>query len=374
LSDLPEAWQFYRLAREDPSAALEALQGDSSPLGRYNHFVLKPSPEAYLELQTLLPEAQGALLEAVAFQTGLCSSPPNPDQIGAGWFCGEVRAYLQTTYAAYLLEHRQLEPALFLLQSAAAEVEAISPAFAARLYAEWASIEAQQGRNSDQGLQYLRRAVQLYRQTEFGAALGELWLQLGIALQLHVQESRDKQLLLQAVNAYQEATQLLHPEQNPDSFGLAQMNLALAYLAMPMNQEAERLRYAIAASSLRESLRIFTPEGHPEHWASATVNLANILQHANTTHPEQNLWEAVALYEDVLKLRKPGSDREGYARVLANQGNALAHLGAFSRAVPRLHRARELFAELGDQGAVAMLEEVLDEIAQRQRPPAAEAD
>jgi len=361
LSQLPEAWRFYGLALEDETAALGALAHDSSPIGRYNRFVLGPSGAEYGALQALLTGAEAALLEAVAFQLGLRPSPPDPEP-----FDGEVRAYLQATYAGYLLEQNQTELALELLESAAAEVEAISPAFAARLYGEWATVEAQQGYNSDQGLLFLERSVVLYSQTRFKAALGELWLQLGMALQTRAGGS-DKDLLIRAVNAYQEATQILRPEQTPESFGLAQMNLALAYLVMPMNEEAERLRYAIAASCLRESLKVFNSTTHPDLWASATVNLANVLQHANTTHPEENLWEAVVLYEDVLKVRKPEADLEAHARLLANQGNALAHLGAFSRAIPRLTQARDLFRGQGDHESVVVLEEVLADIAERQR-------
>lgn len=366
LDHLPQTWRFYALALQDEAAALEALQSDPSPLGRYNRFVLEPSQAEYQALQPLLTGAEAALLEAVAFQVGLRYSPPNPEHVGPIWFDGEVRAYLLATYAGYLLEQGQTEPALALLETAAAEVEALSPAFAARLFGEWAAVEGQQGPNSDKGLAFLERAAGLYGQTGFKAALGELWLRLGMALQTRA-EGRDKALLLRAAKAYQEASQTLHPEQTPESFGLAQMNLALVYLVMPMNEEAERLRYAIAASSLRESLKVFTPQTYPNHWASATVNLANVLQHANTAHPEENLWEAVALYEDVLKVRGPEGDPEGFARVLANQGNALAHLGAFSRAVPRLTQARDLFKGLGDLEAVAVLEEVLQDIAQRQR-------
>lgn len=365
LDNLPENWRFYALVLQDRAAALEALQSDPSPIGRYNRFVLEPSETEYQALQPLLAGAEAALLEAVAFQVGLRHSPPNPDYWGPVHFDGEVRAYLRATQAGYLLEQGQTEPALALLETAAMEVEALSPAFAARLFGEWATVEGQQGSASDKGLAFLERAASLYGQTGFKAALGELWLQLGMAL--HTRAGGDKALLLRAAKAYQEASQTLHPEQTPESFGLAQMNLALVYLVMPMNEEAERLRYAIAASSLRESLKVFTPQTYPNHWASATVNLANVLQHANTAHPEENLWEAVALYEDVLKMRGPEGDTEGFARVLANQGNALAHLGAFSRAVPRLTKARDLFRDLGDLEAVAVLEEVLLDIAQRQR-------
>lgn len=367
LNSLPQAWRFYELALYDEAAAFQALQSDPTPLGRYNRFVLRPSQDEYYALQPLLTGTEAALLEAVAFQIGLCHGPPDPHHLGPVHFDREVRAYLLATYAGYLLEQSQTERALVLLETAAADVEALSPAFAARLYGEWAAVEAQQGPNSDKGLAFLERAARLYGQTGFKAAQGELWLQLGMALQTRAQ-GKDKELLLRAVKAYQEATLVLRPEQTPESFGLAQMNLALVYLIIPMNEEAARLRYAIAASSLRESLKVFTPDTYPQHWASATVNLANVLQHANTTHPEENLWEAVALYEDVLRVRKPEDDPEGYARVLANQGNALAHLGAFSRAIPRLTTACDLFRQLGDLEAVTVLEEVLEDIAQRQPP------
>lgn len=361
LDQLPQAWRFYRLALEDCDAALVALSSDNSLEARYNRFVLEPRPEAYAELQASLTGEWRGLLEAVAFQAGLRSTPPNPDHLDAVDYTGEIRAYLLATYAGYLLEQNQVEAALTLLEAAARLVKDLSPAFAARLYGEWARLEAAQGSNSDKGLGYLERAIELYAQTAFKIPLGELWLQLGIALQTRA-EGRDKSLLLRAVHAYQEASQILRPEQAPEAFGIAQMNLALAYLIMPMNEEAERLRYAIAATSLRESLKIFQPDTHPELWASATLNLANLLQHANTAHPEENLWEAVALYEDVLKVRRPDTDSIAYARVLANQGNALAHLGAFSRAVPRLLQARALFEQAGETDSVAAIEEVLAEV------------
>jgi hypothetical protein len=48
-----------------------------------------------------------------------------------------------------------------------------------------------------------------------------------------------------------------------------------------------------------------------------------------------------------------GDDPLGHARVLANQGTALAHLGIHDQAGPKLRAARGLFAAAGDTGAVA---------------------
>jgi hypothetical protein len=112
------------------------------------------------------------------------------------------------------------------------------------------------------------------------------------------------------------------------------------------------------------------PRESPELWAGATLNLANALQHVRLTHVEENLWEAVALYEEILPVLPP-RDQIRKARVLANQGNALAHLGAFSRAVPRLNEARAIFALSADEDSTAAIDATLSEIAER--VPAAEA-
>jgi hypothetical protein len=52
--------------------------------------------------------------------------------------------------------------------------------------------------------------------------------------------------------------------------------------------------------------------------------------------------------------------------VLSNQGNVLAHLGAFDQAKAKLYDARYLFEELGDHDSVRTVRGVLDEISRRQ--------
>src|SRR5690606_12295708 len=168
--------------------------------------------------------------------------------------------------------------------------------------------------------------------------------------------------LWRAVRGYHEALKGYDAVRFPEDYAMVHMNLALAYLAMPSHGRDGRLRTAIAIQSLREALRIFQKDTHPDMWASATVNLANALQHGESSHLEQTLWEAVALYEDVLQVRRAEDDPVGYARVLANQGNALAHLGAFSRAVPRLEEARRYFLAHGELSAADGVADVLAEI------------
>ena len=75
----------------------------------------------------------------------------------------------------------------------------------------------------------------------------------------------------------------------------------------------------------------------------ATLNLANSLVYAPSTHRKENLLEAVDLYEEILRSGVRNSNPAARARVLANQGNALAHLGYLDAAHARLIEARSIF-------------------------------
>ncbi len=92
-------------------------------------------------------------------------------------------------------------------------------------------------------------------------------------------------------------------------------------------------------------------------------------------HQADNLDEAVQLYEELLAYRDPPVDPLGRARLLANQGNALGHLGVFADARERLDRAAALFASgRGDRGrrgrGARRLVLVEAERRSRARPPA----
>ncbi len=117
---------------------------------------------------------------------------------------------------------------------------------------------------------------------------------------------------------------------------------------------------------MRSALTVYTRDEHPQEWASVQLNLANSLVYTPSRHHEENLVEAVELYEAVLATRDRATDPLGRARVLANQGNVLAHLGVFDDAKAKLYEARFLFEELGDNDSVRTVRGVLDEIA-RQR-------
>jgi tetratricopeptide (TPR) repeat protein len=126
-----------------------------------------------------------------------------------------------------------------------------------------------------------------------------------------------------------------------------------------MSSEGDRLRVGVAVTSLRAALRVYQPDTHPALWASTQMNLANALQYLPSVHQEDNLDEAVHLYEELLQYRSEESDPLGTARILANQGNALGHLGVFSDARERLDRSRRIFQAHGDVDGVATVDEIL---------------
>jgi tetratricopeptide (TPR) repeat protein len=112
---------------------------------------------------------------------------------------------------------------------------------------------------------------------------------------------------------------------------------------MRMSEGGNQLRMAVAVQSFREALRICDREAAPDLWASIQLNLANSLQYLTSSHPEENLVQAVELYEELITQRKKAFDPVGYGRILTNQANALAHLGIFPPALEKLQEARKLF-------------------------------
>ena len=135
---------------------------------------------------------------------------------------------------------------------------------------------------------------------------------------------------------------------------------------MPMHEASDQLRMGVAVQSLRAALDYFTPDNDPDRWSSTQLNLANALVYLPSTHQADNIAEAIGLYEGVLQHRDRHTDPQGRARVLANQGNALAHLGVFDDAKAKLHEARSIFEEFEEHEAVRSVRSVLDEIAKHE--------
>ncbi|MCF6387928.1 hypothetical protein L2K20_13185 [Mycobacterium sp. MBM] len=357
---LPEDWPVQLTAHRhalagDRAAALAALPG-TDPVSRYNRFVLDPDLDDADELRTALGEF-GPLVDVVRFALGRVDEPPE-----VGGADGEVAAVVLAARASHLLA---ADPALAIaaLDAAVAVARGISRPLAGVLLGACASVCIA---TDDPGAAHERMvaALQLLADAD-GLAVERAELHLSIAGVLHEQSQQNPGLIAQAVPHYHAALQLVRREDAPLLWASAHADLATAYLTMPMVEASGQLRLGVAAQSLRSALTVFTRDDYPQRWASVQLNLANSLVYTPSRHQGDNLVEAVELYEAVLQARDRDADPVGRARVLANQGNVLAHLGAFTEAKAKLFEARSLFEELGDEESVRAVRGVLDEVARQ---------
>lgn len=358
--EFPPEWRFYGLAlKGDLAAALESLPAEGT-IARYNRFVLESSPEQYAELRTALDGVLLKYLDVVAYTLGYIPNPPD-----AADLTGEARAFVLMAQASQQLEQEDVPAALGLLREAINAAKDTTPVFAAQLACTM--LEAERGHSGSTIVmipQY-RQVLRTLQDSDLSDTEAETWLALGIVYQELSNAQRGS--LMEAIKCYQHALRVFNHQHHPESYALAQSNLALAYLAMPLIESTDQLRAGVAIQALREALKVYGRETHPEKWASAQMNLANALQYVPTAHPQENLEQAVELYEDILNVRNPLDDPLGYARTLANQANALAHLGIFSHAISKLQQAHTLFYRNSDKdGAEASLE-LLNQIEARQR-------
>ncbi|OBR98684.1 MULTISPECIES: hypothetical protein [Mycobacteriaceae] len=355
--DWPDGLEAHELALAgDRKAALAALKG-VDPVTRYNRFVLEPDSEDPDELRSALGEF-GVLVDLVLFVLGRSDTPPEPGPAER-----ELAAVALSAQASHALDEGNSSRAVELLghgADAAAEDSG-------RLQGVLVGAAAAICRDIDDpsAAQRLEQALRLLDGAD-GLRIGRAELHLNLAGLLHEQAADHPELLAQAIPHYHSALQLVLRDEAPLLWAATHANLATAYLTMPMVEASGQLRLGVAAQSLRSALKVYTRDDHPEQWASVQLNLANSLVYTPSKHQADNLVEAVELYEAVLEARDRDTDPLGRARVLANQGNALAHLGMFDQAKAKLYEARFLFEELADEESVRAVRGVLDEVARQQ--------
>lgn len=356
---LPDQWpqslRGHELAlRGESEAARAAMTGDDV-VSRFNRFVIDPDDEDPDLLRADLGPELGILVDVVLIAVGRLDAMP--DHQGA---TGELAALALASRAAIAVESGQPDTATALLDEAAKAAHVVYPAFAGVLHGACGQLHRQAGALDAAG-ESLRAGLALLADTELPVARAELHFELAAALHEQAGERRD--LLTKAIHQYHCALQEIGKEEAPELYAAAHANLATAYLTMPMIEASDQLRLGVAVGSLRAALTVYTPETHPQKWSSAQLNLANALVYAPSTHQGDNLVEAVELYEAVLATRDRDQDPLGHARVLANQGNALAHLGMFEQARANLVEARFTFEALHEYEAVTSVRGILDEIA-----------
>jgi tetratricopeptide (TPR) repeat protein len=364
---VPAAWPARMRVHElalagDRDGALAALTGDDV-VTRYNRFVLDPDGADAVPLRAELGEL-GPLVDVVAFVLGRTDTPP---ELGAA--DGELAALVFSAQAAHVLGEGDATAAVALLDEASERLrrpyaagsaanEGVSPPLAGLMLGAAASVAQENGLEG--AVDRFTRALKLLDGAD-GLRTGRAELHLALAAELHATG-----LVGQAIPNYHSALQLVLRDEAPELWAAAHANLAAAYLTMPMIEASDQLRLGVAVQSLRNALKVYTPETHPERWASTQLNLANSLVYTPSKHQADNLVEAVELYEAVLQVRGRNADPLGRARVLANQGNALAHLGMFDPAKAKLYEARFLFEEFDDHESMRSVRGVLDEISRQQ--------
>jgi tetratricopeptide (TPR) repeat protein len=389
----PAALDVLRLAaqdRSDEAAALVDLQAGVEDA--YNHFVLTGEAESLRLARSGADGDLAAVVEVAAFALGHADTLPDvaaapeedaaaPEENAAaaedgaataatravaGRLTGEVAAHVLTAHAAARLERGDPQGALDALVAAEGWARTVSPVAAALLLGQQAALLHQVNGPVDDVLAAYQEAVDALRGADaVEPAAGELALGLATAYQERATAAGPAgiAILLQAIQAYHLALRWLRSDAQPQRYAFAHSNLALCYLAMPVATERDRLRRGVAVQSLREALRFYPRDGYPAEWASVTLNLANALQHLPTTHPVENLVEAVGMYEELLEVRTEQADPLGHARVLANQGTALGHLGIHDQAEAKLVAARAIFERHQDPGAVATVDAALTDVS-----------
>lgn len=361
-AEVPEECHFVEQAHAGKvDAARQALKDAGSALWvRYNRFVLAPDADTLAALRAETDGADRRLVDTVAYLLHLDETVPGPSADDPP----TLAAFLAATRAGALLEDGRGDDALDAYDAAVDAASEEAPAFAARHQLTAAELRLQRDGPSPHAIAEFKAALDALDTTALDAVRAEAWLQLGMIYHDLAGDRRGP--LQEAVRCYQEALGVFSRDTHPEAFALAQNNLGLAYLAMPLVKADDQLRIAVAVQALREARSVYDRETQPNAWASTTMNLANALQRAPSSTPEDHLWQAVHLYEDVLDVRDPEQNPSAYARALANQGTALAHLGAFSEAVPRLTEAQALFRAQGHADAADALQDTLDDIRTRQ--------
>lgn len=355
LEDSEDLKFYYAAIQEDAKTAIENLPDDDSAETKFNRFVLEPDANKYQELKQEFTSELRSLLDVVAFTLNFISEPPSEDGCKE-----EIAAIVLLTQATHKLEVGDPQSATDLMKKAAEVAKNGSPVLSAQINANLGDTLHQfQGANANAMMLY-KRAIDGLKNTELEFEKAATNLNLGICFQELSNGQRGA--ILEAVRCYQEALNYFRADLFPDQFALAQNNLALGYLSMPMTEASDQLRVGIAVQSLREVVKIWTRDTNPQGWESAQLNLANALQYLPSKHIEENLMEAVRLYEEILEVRKRSQNPIGYARLLSNQGNALAHLGIFEHALPKLNEAKDLFQKNGEIDSAKSVEDVLNEI------------
>lgn len=349
---LPQRWPEELAAHElayrgDVDAAADIFAASDTPAAKYNLFVLRPEAISRAEVTQAVGEQWKPLVDYVSFMVGLTSVPPSAETI-----IPEVRALAETGQAAAWLDDGKIEKAVDHMRLA---VEALPEEYRALrgiILSELAVYQA------DTDL--AEEAVQLLKDTDLTQAKSQA--QYHLAGLLHGLAIEGKIPFERVIGGYTDALRGLNETDHRGLFARIHLNMGTALLAAPLASASDSMRAAVAIQSLRSAERLLEEEPQSQEYQNAKLNLANALVYAPSSTRRDNLVEAVDKYQQLVEMR--ASDPAGKARVLANQGTALGHLGFIGDAQKCLTEAQGIFVQTGEQDAAEMVREQLETLKQ----------
>jgi tetratricopeptide (TPR) repeat protein len=193
-----------------------------------------------------------------------------------------------------------------------------------------------------QALKCYQRAAQLFRHSGAPEDLAAIQMNEGSAWQGLGGDVRGN--LRKAIDCYHQALRVFTLAAHPAEYALIHNNLATAYLKMPMIDERDTMRQALAVQSIQEALKVYTIEEYPREYAMVQNNLGNALQYLPTGDRAEKLDRAIGAYHEALRVRSHEHSPVEYAVTLNNMANAYANLPAEDRSEV-LARAAQSYAQ-----------------------------
>jgi tetratricopeptide (TPR) repeat protein len=164
-------------------------------------------------------------------------------------------------------------------------------------------------------------ALPIFQNLASKEEVAEIQMNLGLVLQSLTQFNLAR--ISDSIQAYQEALRVFTWQNYPQEYAILSNNIAIAYLSMPLASNKEYLCHGLAIQSLEVALKHITLSNHPQEYAMLQNNLGNAFQYLASSH---SLLQAIAAYDEALKVRDPKHTPLEYANTISNKANALLNL------------------------------------------------
>lgn len=187
-----------------------------------------------------------------------------------------------------------------------------------------------------------RAAVKLYGTAE-GAVTGQLYQQLGLALQIIAERTNDTECLEEAADAYRRALVHISRRKQPADWGLLKYRLGCVLYKIDMAAgDDNALREAIHAC--QSARQVFNRYTHPIRWSEISNTLAQILQvYGDNARSVPVLEYAVKSCAAALQVRTPDTAPLQWAAIQNTLGSALFLLAKHTGEWEYMRQSSEAF-------------------------------